>query len=583
MGLDVKTRNTGIKALAAIGLLLMADTTGAYPNQETHPQKVSWAKQGWSQKSRDFYHFASQGTYLTQTDWFLALELPKSTVLISDPVYLTGLGLMVEPKSAANPFGLPIGLAVGSSPSTNMISVQNSVGITCAMCHSGQITYGGKTLRFDGLGAVANVTGFANTLTASILDTYNDPAKWDRFSHRVLGANFNATTNQQLRTSFYSQVSSIEWVQNNTDSAAIFPVTPGYGRNDAIASIGNNVFGKDLREPSNYHVANANVSFPFLWNAWKFDWVQYDGSVTQPMQRNVGEALGVGALTNYLTNGSPTPFPEKWKSSININNLAAIETTLQSLQPPAWPAELFGKFNAGLAKEGRTLFNDQCGKCHGPTPIKGIGSRYVKLAAYRMPLQEINTDPLRTTNASSARFDPSKLLGVSASPEVDLSFGLDLVTEGAKQYFFDQEHLTFKQESNINGNRPPMSNFQPLRYKARTLEGVWATAPYLHNGSVPNIYELLGPVELRSKQFWVGLSDYDPILMGVGPKQNELGFLMDTTLAGNSNSGHEFKNGGGPGVVGRLLSRNEKMAIIEYLKAITVMPPAKQPAKSIDW
>ncbi len=582
MDFDIR-KNKGIKALGTIGLLLMAQTTVASPSEGVYAQNVSWARQGWNQKTRDFYHFATQGTYLTQTDWFMALELPKSSALISDPVYLTGLGFMVEPKSASNPFGLPVGFAQGTAPSTNMISVQGSVGLTCATCHSGQITYGGKAIRFDGMGAIANVTAFGNALTKSILETYNDPTKWDRFSHRVLGANYNATSNQQLRTSFYSQVSSIEWEQNNIDSATIYPVPGGFGRNDAIASIGNNVFGKDLREPSNYHVANANVSFPFLWGAWKFDWVQYDGSVTQPMQRNVGEALGVGSLTNYLTNGAPTPFPEKWKSSNDIYNLAAIENSLQSLQAPAWPQELFGKYNAGLAKQGRALFNDQCGKCHGPTPIKGVGSRYVKLASYIMPLQDINTDSLRTSNASAARFNPSKLLGVASSPQIDLSHGLDLVTEGAKQYFFDQQHLTFKQESNINGNRPAITNFQSLRYKTRTLEGVWATAPYLHNGSVPNIYELLSPVELRSKQFWVGLSDYDPHLMGVGPKQNDLGFLMDTTLAGNSNTGHEFKNGGGPGVIGRLLSDNEKMAIIEYLKAMTVMPPAKQQAKSLDW
>lgn len=580
---EVRKTKKNVKALAAAGLLLLTQTTFASASQDAYSQKVTWAKQGWSQKTRDFYHFASQGTYLTQADWFLALELPNSTVLISDPVYLTGLGFMVEPKSAANPLGLPVGLALGTAPTTNMISVQNSVGLTCAACHSGQITYGGKTIRFDGLGAIADVTAFANAITASIVQTYNDPAKWDRFSHRVLGTNYNQTTNQALQTSFSSQVNGIEWVQNNTNSAAIFPVTPGYGRNDAIASIGNNVFGKDLRTPSNYHVANANVSFPFLWDAWKFDWVQYDASVTQPMQRNVGEALGVGALTNYLTNGTPTPLPDKWKSSTNIYNLASIETNLESLKAPVWPNELFGNFNAGLAKKGRTLFNDQCGKCHAPTPIKGVGSRYVKLAAYIMPLKDISTDPLRTVNASTARFDPSNLLGIPSSPQIDLSHGLDIVTEGAKQYFYDQEHLTFKQESNLNGNRPPIAKFQNQQYKARTLDGVWATAPYLHNGSVPNMYELLSPVEQRSKQFWVGLSDYDPILMGVGPKQNPLGFLMDTTLAGNSNTGHEFKDGGGPGVVGRLLTHDEKMAIIEYLKAITVMPPAKQPAKTLDW
>ena len=253
MDFDIR-KNKGIKVLGTIGLLLMAQTTVASPSEGVYAQNVSWARQGWNQKTRDFYHFATQGTYLTQTDWFMALELPKSTLLISDPVYLAGLGFMVEPKSASNPFGLPAGFAQGTAPSTNMISVQGSVGLTCAACHSGQITYGGKAIRFDGMGAIANVTAFGNALTKSILETYNDPTKWDRFSHRVLGANYNATSNQQLRTSFYSQVSSIEWEQNNIDSATIYPVPGGFGRNDAIASIGNNVFGKDLREPSNYQM-----------------------------------------------------------------------------------------------------------------------------------------------------------------------------------------------------------------------------------------------------------------------------------------------------------------------------------------
>jgi hypothetical protein len=203
----------------------------------------------------------------------------------------------------------------------------------------------------------------------------------------------------------------------------------------------------------------------------------------------------------------------------------------------------------------------------------------VKLAAYLMPLAKINTDPLRTQNAASARFDPSKLLGVPNSPEINLSKGLDLVTEGAKRYFYKQEKLTIKQQSKLNGNRPPITDLQSLQYKARTLEGVWATAPYLHNGSVRNIYELLSPVEERSSQFWVGLSDYDPVLLGVGLKQNEYGFMMDTSQAGNSNTGHEFRDGSGPGVIGRKLTHNEKMAIIEYLKAITVYPPAVQSPK----
>jgi hypothetical protein len=99
---------------------------------------------------------------------------------------------------------------------------------------------------------------------------------------------------------------------------------------------------------------------------------------------------------------------------------------------------------------------------------------------------------------------------------------------------------------------------------------------------VRNIYELLSPVEQRSAQFWVGLSDYDPVLLGNGPKQNNSGFMMDTSQAGNSNQGHEFRNGSGPGIIGRELKNREKMAIIEYLKVITVYPPQVQPPKAIN-
>jgi hypothetical protein len=297
------------------------------------------------------------------------------------------------------------------------------------------------------------------------------------------------------------------------------------------------------------------------------------------MQRNVGEALGVGALTNYLTNNMPTSLPAKFKSSIDIYNLAQIETTLQSLKAPSWPQDLFGEFNTSVALEGRSLFNSQCGKCHGPTPIIKPGNNYQDLAVYIMPLSQINTDPLRTSNASSARFNPSKLLGIPNSPSINLDQGLNLVTEGAKQYFYTQQGLTISQQSMLNGNRLPITDFEQLRYKARTLEGVWATAPYLHNGSVQNIYELLSPVEERSKKFWVGLNDYDPLFLGVGTKQNELGFWMDTSLAGNSNTGHEFRDGSGPGIIGRRLAHNEKMAIIEYLKVMDVIPPEQQPAK----
>ena len=225
-----------LTAFSSFGACLVGQTSISQADTSFSSSDVTWASQGWSKKTRDFYHFAPQGTYLTESKWFVALELPDSTTLISDPVYLTSLGLLVEPKSPVNPLGLPVGLAVGRAPSSNMISVENSVGITCALCHTGQLSYSGKTVRFDGLGSVADVTSFVDALSSSIMQTYSNEEKWDRFSRRVLGNAYNKSSNEKLRTAFSAQVSNIEWTQNSVDSSTIYPVVAGYGRNDAIAS-----------------------------------------------------------------------------------------------------------------------------------------------------------------------------------------------------------------------------------------------------------------------------------------------------------------------------------------------------------
>ena len=74
----------------------------------------------------------------------------------------------------------------------------------------------------------------------------------------------------------------------------LVPTEEGYGRTDALARIANTVFGDHI-EPSNYAVGNAPVNYPPVWNIWKFDWVQYNASVSQPMARNIGESMGIGA------------------------------------------------------------------------------------------------------------------------------------------------------------------------------------------------------------------------------------------------------------------------------------------------
>ena len=113
-------------------------------------------------------------------------------------------------------------------------------------------------------------------------------------------------------------------------------------------------------------------------------------------------------------------------------------------------------------------------------------------------------------------------------------------------------------------------------YRARPLEGIWATAPFLHNGSVPNLYEMLLPANQRSKTFYLKGRTFDPVKVGLVTNPTDpAAFLFDTTIPGNSNSGHEFRAGYRPykegdppswGVIGPELTDEQRWSIIEFLK-----------------
>jgi hypothetical protein len=118
--------------------------------------------------------------------------------------------------------------------------------------------------------------------------------------------------------------------------------------------------------------------------------------------------------------------------------------------------------------------------------------------------------------------------------------------------------------ANVN----PDSGSPVLTYKAGPRDGVWATGPFLHNGSVPNMYELLSPAAERTKKFYV-TREFDPLKLGISTtKSLASDYLFDTSLTGNSNAGHSFEPGDGSGVIGREFTPDERFALIEYLKSI---------------
>jgi hypothetical protein len=98
-----------------------------------------------------------------------------------------------------------------------------------------------------------------------------------------------------------------------------------------------------------------------------------------------------------------------------------------------------------------------------------------------------------------------------------------------------------------------------LAYKGRPLDGIWATAPYLHNGSVPNLYELLLPAEERTKQFHVGNIEFDSKKVGFKTEAGPGTTLLDTSLPGNRNTGHDMYGN---------FNENERWALVEYMKSL---------------
>lgn len=98
-------------------------------------------------------------------------------------------------------------------------------------------------------------------------------------------------------------------------------------------------------------------------------------------------------------------------------------------------------------------------------------------------------------------------------------------------------------------------------YKARPLNGIWATAPFLHNGSVPSLYDLLLPEKDRPKRFAVGQREFDPVKVGFlsDPNHPNAPYFFDTSEPGNSNKGHRY---------GTNLTEAERWALLEYLKSL---------------
>ncbi len=323
----------------------------------------------------------------------------------------------------------------------------------------------------------------------------------------------------------------------------------GYGRADDFGTARVELFAD--WNTKNMLPVDAPVSVPPLWNIHKYEWLHWNANTNSVIQRSMGEAIGVGA-TFDLESSDPT--------SVNIVNQMLIEQQIQKITPPKWPSDVFGAPDEEQVKRGKVLYQEHCAGCHTPEKYNRQGLLVVKL----FTLDEAKTDPRVATNFDRPVYKADGTTGGFAESIATL---LAEIQKRAKLKMKAQEQQLMDE---LESKRLPVVWRDTLTatggpvYPGRMLEGVWATAPYLHNGSVPTLYHLMLPASQRPKTFLVGSQEFDPKSVGFvwekdkGPQTTDRKlFEFDTTIEGNWNAGHEY---------GAKLSEEDRWAVVEYLK-----------------
>jgi len=444
---------------------------------------------------------------------------------------LSNFGLIPDEKA-----GLPIGVSRRDVPHLGGLS---SIGVNCASCHVGQIDFGAgkrpiKPLRVLGMTGQFDAEAFLGSVVVATFRTA-DPANMKRYLANYAAASEpkGGANTEEFKRQDEKIAAAVE-----ADPFGSKDVAPGAlhkigkldvepGTDLAVLARGQLKLFHNMRaalhvpdqppQPSppngpgrndpwrilSYSLLGvvtkpAPIKFGIVWNADQRSWVHVDANTRSPIIRNLAASLGLGAPLLGRT---------------GVLDFAAIErhTALtEVIRPPRYPLTI----DRAAAERGSKLYQANCASCHdGPADDRRLHS-----------IAEIKTDPNRAE---------------IFTPEIAEQFN------------------RFFAELQIPGYQPPE---KPLRgtqkYWSPDLAGVWARSPYLHNGSVRTMRELLTRPGERAKSFHRGARAYDASQMGYA---DEGAYILDTTTPGNSNAGHDYGTG---------LSDAEKRELIEYLKTL---------------
>ncbi len=590
--------------IAIIGIAVKVFLTK--PPAPPQPINVSKIDVGLTEEESNHLHHIAQGTNLFPVALLNSLKDKDTGEFMSQRLEHYGFLPSTATKDV-NPYGLPVGL--GSSDAPFLGTQIPEVGLNCSACHTGELEYEGQKLRIDGAPNMIDIESWSVDMAESAQVVLKDPAEAFEFLIRFvtqLHPNTQKPLHEQLGIDpnvmdLLSQakekikqgpppppglpgpVGAGENLGKAVEIAKHFhqihkhlqtgdslpPMAPGDDQGHLLATskLGNILFllkervafaqktvdaikrspaagpGRDdawnlvelMVMNDTKAVLKAPICVPHLFGNAEFEFFHCDSNTTSIMDRNMAQGVALGA--DVYEDGNST--------SIIPRNVNEADLLLEKIQAPQWP-EIFPPLDQTLAEQGKTLFEKKihsvdgtmmsCQDCHGKKEGKTI------------PIDHVKTNPIRwaTFNVKTPERDGPEML-------MQLWDKVKLVKSATMQL-----HNVPNEEWQSWERKEPIWRTSD-GYVARYLAGIWASPPYLHNGSVRTLYQLLLPEDQREKSFYVGSRKFDPKEVGYSNTPGPMAFEYDTSKAENTNTGHNF---------GAHLTDDERYALIEYLKSL---------------
>ncbi|MCA8880531.1 MAG: cytochrome c [Rhodobacteraceae bacterium] len=391
------------------------------------------------------------------------------------------------------------------------------VWLNCSVCHVGTYSLPGESERHMILGAPSNNLRLQDMILF-LLDVGKDPgftadALITAINSDQVDGHLNVLERQIYRLVVYPRLKEALLTLNGQLDFVRRQAPWGPGRVDTFNPYKSIQFNFPMGPEAISDVAlNASSDYPSLWMqapraGMNLHW---DGNNSSIAERNLSAALGAGV----------TPV------TVDRAAIARIEDWMRSLPPPAYPEP--DTIDLAAAEEGAGLFAEYCAECHGIGGSAGYDysrDRHPYLGQV-VALPAIGTDP-----------------GRWASYTPDFS--------AAQNTLYAGYPWRFRHFRKTDG------------YANHPLDGIWARSPYLHNGSVPTLRDLLEPASARPRVWYRGSDEFDPVRVGYrSDKAGGGAFVYDTSVPGNGNEGHEGR------AYGTDLTDAQKDALVEYMKTL---------------